>query len=113
MTKTKVREVTIKETSGNFIFLKGKEEYDFDGLSALRKILSKEKARLLDAIKYKEPGSIYEVAKILKRPFKAVFDDIKLLERMGFIEIKEVEVKGRTRHKPIIVVDEVIVHLKI
>ena len=113
MTKTRTREVTIKESSGNFIFSKGKEKYDFEGLSALRKILSKEKARLLDVIKYKEPGSIYKTSKLLGRPFKAVFDDIKLLERMGFIEIKEIKEKGRICHKPIIVVDEVIVHLKI
>ena len=113
MTKTKVREVTIKEGGGTFSFLIGKEKYDFDGLSSLRKILSKEKAKILDTVKYKEPKSIYELAKILDRPFKAVFDDIKLLERFGFVELKKEKTKGRDRLRPKIVVDEMIIHLKI
>lgn len=113
MTKTKVREVLLKESEGSFIFLKGKEKYDFDGLSSLKKILSKEKAKILDAIKYKEPSSIYNLSKILGRPFKAVIDDIKLLERFGFIELKKEKINGRLRHKPVIVVDEMIIKFKI
>ena len=45
------REITIKESKGAFsIFkksIKGKEEYDFSGLSALRQVLGNEKARIL------------------------------------------------------------------
>ena len=103
----------VKESGGTFGFLKGKEKYDFDGLSSLRQILSKEKAKMLDAIKYKEPESIYRLAKTLKRPFKAVRDDVKLLERFGFIELREEKTKRRIRHRPVIVVDEMVIHLKI
>ncbi|PJE81851.1 hypothetical protein COU58_00295 [Candidatus Pacearchaeota archaeon CG10_big_fil_rev_8_21_14_0_10_32_42] len=113
MTKTKIREVLIKESEGNYVFLKGKEKYNFDGISSLKKILSKEKAKILDTIKYKNPTSIYNLSKILNRPFKAVSDDVKLLERYGFIELVKEEVNGRVRHKPIIVVDEMIIHFKI
>jgi predicted transcriptional regulator len=112
MAKIRIREVTIKESEGAFRFLK-KDKYDFESLSSLRKLLSKEKARLLDVVKYKEPSSIYSLAKILGRPFKAVMDDVKLLERFGFIELVKEESKSRVRHKPVIVVDEVVVHLKI
>jgi predicted transcriptional regulator len=116
MAKTKVREVTIKESKGSFsIFSSGssKGEYDFDGLSALRQLLSKEKAKMLDAIKYKNPSSIYGLAKMLNRPFKAVMDDIKLLERFGFIDLIREKTKNRIRHKPEISVDHMIIHLKI
>ena len=113
MVKVKVREVLIKESGGSFIFLKGKEKYNFDGLSSLKKILSKEKARMLDVIKYQHPSSIYNLSKLLKRPFKGVVDDVKLLKRYGFIELVEEKVKGRVRHKPVIVVDEMVVHFKI
>lgn len=117
MTKTKIREVTIKESKGGFFLFGNKEnfnsKYDFDGLSSLRQLLSKEKAKILDVIKHKKPGSIYEVSKILKRPFKAVFDDIKLLERFGFIELISEKTKNRIRHKPEIIVDHMIIHLKI
>ena len=117
MTRKKIREITIKEVKGTFDLVLGKipEEgnYDFDGLSSFKKLLSKEKARILDTIKYKKPSSIYGLAKMLNRPFKAVMDDLKLLERFGFIEFIEEKVKNRTRHKPEIVVDHMIIHIKI
>jgi len=117
MPKTKTREITIKESKGSFsIFSKGstgKEKYNFDGISALRKLLSNEKARILDAIKVEKPKSIYGLAKLLKRPFKAVMDDIKLLERFGFIDLLQEKTKKRIRHRPIIVVDNMIIKIKI
>lgn len=113
----KTREVTIKEVKGTFDLIRSsipKEgNYDFDGLSSLKKLLSKEKARILDVIKYKNPNSIYGLAKILKRPFKAVMDDVKLLERFGFIELIEEKTKNRIRHKPEIVVDHMVIRLRI
>lgn len=117
MARTKVREVEIRESKGGFIFSGGKkvskDEYNFDGLESLKKLLSKEKARMLDAIKYKKPTSIYNLAKILERPFKAVFDDVKLLERFGFIVLIEEKTKKRIRHKPEIAIDHLIIHLRI
>ena len=113
----KTREIIIKEVKGTFDLMRGsipKEgNYDFDGLSSLKKLLSKEKAKILDAIKYKDPQSIYGLAKLLQRPFKAVIDDVKLLERFGFIELVEEKTKGRIRHKPEIVVDHMVIHVKI
>ena len=44
MTKTKIREVVIKESKGSFSLFGNKEnsdeEYDFDGLSSLKQLLS-------------------------------------------------------------------------
>jgi predicted transcriptional regulator len=116
MTKPKIREVFIRKSKSNFFFDNKqfeKKDYDFDGLSSLKKLLSKEKARILDAIKYKKPGSMYELAKLLKKPFKATVDDVKLLERFGFIELVEEKVNGRKRMKPVIISDHVIIHLNI
>lgn len=110
----KIREVTIKESTGSFnLFKSDNSDYDFDGLDSLRKILSKEKARMLDVIKYQDPKSIYGLAKLLGRPFKATMDDVKLLERFGFIELIEEKTKNRIRHKPEIIVDEMVIHLRI
>lgn len=115
MAKTKSREILIKESRGNFIILSNikSKNYNFDGLLSLRKLLTREKARMLDVIKYKSPGSIYELAKILKRPFKGVMDDIKLLERFGFIDLLEEKVNKRIRHKPVIIVDKMNISIKI
>ena len=115
--KIKVREITITESQGTFSIFKkqktSKKDYDFTGMLALRQLLSNEKARILHIIKTEKPGSIYELAKKLERGFKAVSDDIKLLERFGFIELIEEKTKKRIRHKPEIVVDVVTIHIKV
>jgi len=117
MVKTKVREITIKESGGAFSILRksklSKKDYDFSGILALRQLLSNEKARILSTIKDQKPQSIYDLAKKLGRGFKAVNDDIKLLERFGFIELIEEKTKNRIRHKPVIIVDTVTIHLKV
>jgi len=117
MVKTKTREITIKESKGKFnIFSKqkiSKKDYNFDGISALRQLFSNEKARILDVIKYKEPKSMYELAKMLERPFKAVFDDLKLLERFGFIDLLAEKTKKRVRYKPVLATDHLIIDIKI
>ncbi len=111
------REITLKESKGAFSLFqkttKGKEEYDFSGISALRQLLSKEKARILDVIKNEKPSSLYDLAKKLGRNFKPVYDDVRLLERFGFIEIVEEKTKNRIRHKPRIITDLVTIHVRI
>ena len=115
--RVKIREITITQTKGAFsIFKRGKitkKDYDFSGVLALRQLLSNEKARILHVIKTQAPTSIYDLAKKLGRGFKSVSDDIKLLERFGFIELIEEKTKKRIRHVPKIVVDTVIIHLKV
>ena len=117
MAKTKTREITLQEAKGSFFLMKkaktSKEDYDFSGILALRQLLSNEKARMLSVIKTQNPKSIYDLAKKLNRGFKAVNDDLKLLERFGFVELTEEKTKNRVRHKPTIVVDTVTVHFKI
>ena len=111
-----VREITIKRSKGTFsIFKKGtsKTDYDFSGILALRQLLSNEKARILHVIKTQNPQSIYELAKKLGRGFKSVNDDVKLLERFGFVELIEEKTKNRVRHKPAILVDTVTINIKI
>ena len=117
MAKQKTREITITQSKGAFSIFKksptSKKDYDFEGLSVLRKLLSNEKARLLHAIKSQSPTSIYDLAKKLDRNFKSVSDDIKLLERIGFIELVEEKTKKRIRHRPKIVVDTITLHIKV
>jgi len=117
MAKEKVREITITQSKGAFSIFKkagtSKKDYDFEGLSVVRKLLSNEKARLLHAIKSQSPGSIYDLAKKVGRSFKSVSDDIKLLKRLGFIELIEEKTKKRIRHRPVIVVDTVTIHIKV
>lgn len=115
--RVKVREITITQAKGAFsIFRKPgitKKDYDFSGVLALRQLLSNEKARILHVIKTQNPTSIYDLSKKLDRTFKSVNDDLKLLERFGFIELIEEKTKKRRRHVPKIVVDTVTIHVKV
>jgi len=117
MVKSKIREIEIRESKGRFYkFSKqktSKKAYDFEGISLLRKLLSNEKARILDVIKNSKPRSMYHLAKILERPFKAVFDDVKLLERFGFIDLIREKTKKRIRYRPEIVVDFITIKIRI
>lgn len=116
--KTKTRDITIVDNRGAFsLFFKkftGEEkEYDFEGISALRKLLSNEKARILHIIKNKKPDSIYKLAKILKRDLKSVNNDVKLLERFGFIDMISEKTGKRERLRPVIVVDSIRINLNV
>ncbi len=116
--KYKTREVTIVDKSGAFNaffkrFAEEKQEYDFEGLKALRRLLNNEKLRILHVIKNKNPSSIYELAKILNRDFKSVVSDIKLLERFGFINMLSERSGKRQRLKPIVVIDSLYLQIKI
>jgi predicted transcriptional regulator len=111
------REITIKESKDAFSLFKkpskNKKDYDFSGISALRQLLNNEKARLLSVVKKEKPQSLYDLAKKLNRSFKSVHDDVKLLERFGFIQLVEEKVNNRTRHKPHLVTDTITIHLKV
>lgn len=116
--KLKSFDIDIVDKSGAFnaFFrrLTGEEEdFDFDSLSAIRKILSNEKARLLYTIKTKHPSSIYNLAKLVKRDFKSVIEDIKLLERFGLIEMLAEKTGKRERLKPILAATSINLHIKI
>ena len=110
--KTNIRNVTLSIESGTFtgIFrrLRGeKRGYNFSGISALRQLLSNERARLLHTIKTNQPSSIYHLAKLLGRDFKSVRQDVKLLEKFGFIELDSKRKGKREMLKPVIAIDSV------
>lgn len=117
MAKTKIRDITIlaeKDTFSLFKRSKGsKEEFDFKDISALRSLLSNEKARLLYIIKTQNPDSIYDLAKKAQRNFKSIFQDVKLLERFGFIELMQSKKNNRKRLKPILISDNIVINIKI
>jgi len=113
--KVKTINITLAEKSGAFssIFHKIKGSNKNSEVSRLRNLLSDEKARLLHICKTKQPESIYYLAKLLGRDFKAVRHDIKLLEAFGFIELIASHKKGRERLMPIVEADQLIVTINI
>lgn len=115
--KYKTREIILVEKGGTFdTFLKkfsgSDEKYDFESLSSLRRLLSNEKARLIHLIKSKKPKSIYELAKLAKRDFKSVVEDVKLFEKFGLIEMISEKTGKRERLKPTLTIDSLYIHLR-
>lgn len=119
--RIKAKTITLKQDSGTFSYLFGRFSSSRESekipknqdISALRSMLSHEKARLLHTLKAKQPNSIYELAKLLGRDFKSVRQDIKLLESLGFVEMIPIHKGGRNKLKPLLVLDELRINIEI
>ncbi len=111
----KTRTITIGEKEGAFssIFHKIKGGKKTSEIASLRQLLSNEKARLLHTIKTKQPESIYRLAKLLGRDFKAVRQDIRILENFGFVELTSSHKQGRERIRPIVDADQVVITINL
>ena len=113
---TKSKSITLSEKEGTFSTLfhrfTGNKNINSE-VAVLRQLLSNEKARLLHVIKTKKPSSIYELAKLLGRDFKAVRYDIKLLEKFGLIELISVHKNNRELLKPVVDIDQLIVTINL
>jgi predicted transcriptional regulator len=116
--KSKIREVTIVDKGGTFntFFRKLTGEggdYDFEGLAALRRLLSNERARMLHVIKTKRPKSLYELSRLLARDFKSVASDIKLLQRFALVEMAAEKTGKRQRLRPTLAADTLTIHVRL
>jgi len=73
----------------------------------IRQLLNKEKIKIIYAIKEKKPKSIYSLSKILGRNFKAVRQDLRLLENLEIVSIKHEKVKNRICSRPTLNMDKI------
>ncbi len=77
-----------------------REALIFPDVKILRKVLSEKRLELLRAVKNNKPDSVYELAKLLGRPLRAVQQDVKVLSELGLLEVKKTEKKPRAKAKP-------------
>ncbi len=113
MAKKRVRYMEIRLKRGTFTaffrrFRVKEKQYggiELAGITALRQLLSNEKARILHVIQEKKPSSIYELTKLLKRDFKSVREDIELLRHFGFVRLVAEKKGKRRRLKPVLNLD--------
>jgi len=115
MAGTKTRYFELNTDKGGFVSKLKKEKVDinFEDLKILRNLLSNEKGRILYTLKSESPESIYQLAKILKRDLKSVRQDVKILERFGFLEFVSKKNGERVSHTPILTVERMEFILKI
>jgi predicted transcriptional regulator len=104
--KTRYLDINVDERGFVSKLLLKQKEQDFSDIDLLRKVLSNEKARILNILKNEEVKSIYDLARRLGRDFKAVHSDLKVLERFGFIEFHSEKNGQRESLKPVLIVEE-------
>ena len=68
---------------------KGMLIISFPDFESLGRVITGARIELLHAIRISKPKSIQELAKIVERDFKNVYQDVKLLAECGLIELKE------------------------
>jgi len=104
--KTRYVDINVKESSFvSKLFGTGSTSHNFSDVSVLRNLLSNEKARILYFLKHNKPKSIYDLAKKLGRDFKSIRNDIKVLEKFGFIEFHSSRTGKRESLIPVLSID--------
>ena len=71
----------------------------FTSIEAARNLLTRNRLALLRAVRTQRPGSIYELAKALKRDLKNVQEDLRILEKYGLVRMTEGRGTGKRRVK--------------
>lgn len=66
----------------------------FPDFETLGRVITGARVQLLTTIRAKKPKSIQELARFVKRDFKNVYQDVKLLCESGLIELKGVGSRG-------------------
>jgi predicted transcriptional regulator len=106
-TKTRYFELNANEFGLIPKFFGAKKDFDFSDLETLRKLLSNEKSRILYILKNEKIHSIYGLAKKTKRDFKSTYQDLKFLEKLGFIEFHSEKTGNKERLIPTLLADKI------
>lgn len=107
--ETKTRYFELNANEFGFIprFFGSKKEFQVTDLEIIRKFLSNEKSRILFLLKNEKFNSIYDLAKKIKRDFKSVYEDLKFLEKLGFIEFHSEKKGKREKLIPVLLTDKI------
>src|SRR4051794_40825677 len=68
----------------------GMEIISFPDFETLGRVITGARLELLNAIRHRKPKSIQELARMVDRDFKNVYQDVKLLAQFGLIELLEI-----------------------
>jgi predicted transcriptional regulator len=71
----------------------------FSSIEAARNLLTPSRLALLQVVRARRPGSIYELAKLVGRDLKNVQGDLKLLEQYGLVRLDRARRTGKRRVK--------------
>lgn len=109
-TLKEVKEVMKNIKEGKLV--KKKESISFNNIDIMRKVLTNKRLELIKTIKKYKPKSIYQLAKIVKRDSKSVNIDLKILSKLGMVDLKSKE-RGRENIVPSVDYEEIDVTIAI
>lgn len=78
----------------------------FESLDDLRKMLTARRLDLLVTVLRHKPGSVTELARLVRRDLKNVSEDLALLHQLGLVEFATGEEHGNAR-APVVPYDEI------
>ncbi|MEO0249807.1 MAG: hypothetical protein ABIN58_09810 [candidate division WOR-3 bacterium] len=67
----------------------------FDSIDTMRSVLTNSRLLVLKTIRRHNPGSVYELAKLLGRDLKNVNQDLKMLSDIGLVTLEATEVNRK------------------
>lgn len=79
--------------------VKPKTALSFGNVATMRRFLTDNRLQLLRLIKKEKPKSIYDLARIAKRDFKNVYEDLKILQGLGIVDLSK-EKNNKKKLKP-------------
>lgn len=80
----------------------------FESMQAVRKFLTDKRLEVWRTIRDQKPGSITELAKLLKRDFKSIHSDVNLLASIGLVKLKKSKGQRGDVQVPVSLVDQLI-----
>jgi len=107
-----VKAQTIRDVERRVPQKEGKIIY-VDSLEALRSLMTKGRLSMLSEVHKGKPGSLYELARSMKKDIKTVATDAKILSEMGLLELKAYKEGGRKKVRPVTRVRKISVEVPI
>lgn len=92
--------------------VKKHEGISFESIELMRKILTKERLKIIKTIKKEHPQSIYELAKMIHRDIKNTFNDVQFLAQAGLVELKKTK-DGREKTTPEVDYDRILLEIPV
>jgi len=83
----------------------------FESIDAVRNILTPRRLQLWQAIRDQKPASIMSLARMVRRDFKSVYQDVQLLAAVGIVGLREIRGSGRRCQEPRSLADTLILEV--
>jgi len=90
-------------------------EISFASLDVFRQFFTEKRLEMLHVIRHRQPGSVYALAKLLKRDFKSVHADLKRLAQLGLVRVRRQKAKTPKGYRavPVVGYDRIILEMAV